>query len=110
MDRSEAVVCLNSLNRYILPRNHRLNRSFNNRFRDAGSQSAKVVVRKVKYILSGMTLREIVQAYKKSCFPSLRLRAIVFEELCRRRVDSNGVMSVVFNACSKAHGEYPFIF
>lgn len=110
MERSEAVDCLSSLSRWILPHNKRLRRSFKMRFRDEGAQSLKVLVRKIKYILSGMSLREIVRAYKKTCFPGLRLKTVVFRELSRRRVGPGGLMDVIYNECSKAHGKYSFNF
>lgn len=57
-----------------------------------------------------MSLREIVQAYKKECFGSLRLKALVFEELRRRPVGCEDVMGPIFSQCSKAHGKYSFNF
>lgn len=70
------------------------------------TQSTKTVVRKIKFVLSSMTLREIVTAYKKSCFPSLHLKAIVSEELRRRPIGPGGVMGKVVNECAKAYGKY----
>lgn len=107
MERASAVECLGKLHRYITPGNNHLRRVWNTRFRRRSRvESAAEVMHKIKYLVRNMSLREIAYAHKKSCFTSLRLLAIVADELCRRPVGSQGVMREVFNDSVRARGKF----
>lgn len=111
MERSEAVDCLVRLFRCVLPRNPRLRRACNTRFQSTIATARRVdaLIRKIRYMLHGMTLRDIVYAHKKSCFRTLRIMTLVFNELRQRGVDANGVMRPVFIEALRASRESRFL-
>lgn len=105
MERSEAFECLRKLFRHVLPRNPHLRRTCDTRFqKKTRLQDAPALVRKIIYMLRNMTLRDIAYVYKKSCFKSLRLLALVADELCRRSVDARGALGAILKESVKARG------